>query len=201
MIQLPNGHVASADIELVDRGGTMVGTLGGDEQRIDRIGTKFSVEFTLRPLTAEQARIFVPRLLRATREMGLIKFPQPGIVPQTVGDFAVSVAEPANSEAIWIKSNNAADIGRLLLEGQAIEFRTGGFSFIHMVTADIAVQNDLAVRVGIFPPLRRSFQIDDAAVVYNPQIQGYPQQSGGAPKWSIDVARMRGLSFSITEAH
>lgn len=200
MIQLPNGHVASAEVAVVDRGGLLTGIIGGDDQRVDRIGAKFAVTFTLRPLTAEQARIFIPRLLRAGRQMGWIRFPQPGIRNDVVGSFSVNAAQAANTESLGITAGNVADRGKTIWEGQAIEIQHGGNKFIHIVTANALINaaNGTAV-LALFPPLRRSLSVGAPVVITDPQMEGYPATED--QKWTIDVAKTRGLSFTITEAH
>lgn len=212
-VDLPTGAIQAATPRFLDRGGVLSASLGGPDQRIDRLGSKFGCDFQLIPMKAPNARIWISRLIRGIREKARVKFPQPGFVADFSGTPSLNGAHGANLETISLFINSAAFAGKKLLEGQFISIADGASPtaqrYIHQVKADatfvagnsaVGAVAGAVVSIDIQPPLRKSFP-NSSFVGTNPAdviIEGYVK--GDPREWSIDNAKIYGIAFTIEEA-
>lgn len=203
-VQLPTGGVKAATPRFLDRGGLLRAQFAGADQRLDRLGSKWGVDVQVKPLKADDARIWIARLIRGMREKALLRFPQPGWTqPFTASNVLVNGANASNLETLNLKSATIALAGSMFKEGQFFSVYRSGIRFIYQATADAAWANvggTAQVAVPVQPPLRVSY-VDGDLVDTNfslVQIEGYV--IGDKRDWSIDEARVYGLGFSIEEA-
>lgn len=200
-VALPTNGINNATPRFVDRGGILEAALGGDDQRLDRLGSKFGCNFSTKPMKAEEARIWIARLIRGKREKASIKFPQPGLVNQWSGDGTISAVGP-NAEIVNVFPNNqATDLGKVLKEGQFLSLVVNGKRYLHQVTSDGLVISDPGgnyCSVVIQPPTRITIPNGTVAEILTPTIEGYVK--GDEFSWNIDNAKIYGLTFDIEEA-
>lgn len=200
-VTLPTGGVRRATPRYIDRGGILTANLGGKDQRLDRLGSRWGVDVDLYPMKAETARIWIARLIRGMRERALLKFPQPGLVVSVPADSAVfDGANGANASAINIKTVAGAWVAgqRVVAEGQFISCWQGGQRFLYQATQDAYLSAGFGATVNIQPNLRVSHANLDGINILpqNVMIEGYIK---GERRWDIDEAKIYGLSFSIEE--
>ena len=200
MIALPDGAVADARPRFIDRGGLLRPFLNGDDQRLDRLGSKWGADFVTRAMKGEEARIWIARLTRGVREKVSIKFPQPGVAIQWTGDGSIQAAVAANAETIIIKRPSGTDAGKLIKEGQFFSVIEGGRRYLYQSTADVALANvggTYQASVPVQPPVRRSLSLNSVVEILTPRMEGFVKNDSW--KWSIDSAKIYGLEFSIDE--
>lgn len=200
---LPTGFIQSATPRFIDRGGILEAALGGPDQRLDRIGARWGVDFQLVPMKVDDARVWISRLIRGRREKAQIKFPQPGYVAPVVFNQQFGQNQAAGAESITITSPQANWGSKTLQEGVFVKFlKTTGpdDGYIHQVTSDVTFATGVAATVPIQPPLRAAMSTFDSIIwrEYDVMITGYVK--GDDASWTIDNAKIYGLQFSIEEA-
>ncbi len=200
-VALPGGKIASATPRFIDRGGILRPSLGGPDQRLDRLGSKWGVQFQTVPMKGEDARIWSTRLIQGTREKASIKFPQPGVSISATRDYNINGNHVANAEVLTISSGFSDQIGKTFSEGQFFSINTGDERYVHQITVGgtvALVSGANRVDLQIQPPLRRLFNSGVLVEVLAPKIEGYV--SGEEATWTVDHAKIYGFSFSIDEA-
>lgn len=200
-IALPTASIAHAEPRFIDRGGVLRATLGGNDQRLDRLGSKWGCTFTTKPMKAAEARIWISRLIRGKAEKASIKFPQPGFVPAWSGDGTTTGATLANASVVHINRQFAGDLGKKLVEGQFITFLVAGQRYLHQVTADATLTDVGGVYkaiTSIYPSTRVAIPNASSVEVLAPNLEGYVQ--GDDLSWSVDNAKIYGFQFDIEEA-
>jgi hypothetical protein len=201
-VALPTGAIVEASPRFIDRGGVLEATLGGPDQRLDRLGSKFGASFNVKPMKGEDARIWIARLIRGRSEKASIKFPQPGILIEWPGDGVIGVGAAANAVSISVNRNIAGEVGKRIREGEFISIIHAGVRYLHQATADAPIVGlgggIYGAVIAIQPPLRSALVVNDVVEVLMPTIEGYVR--GDERSWTIDNAKIYGLQFDIEEA-
>src|SRR5688572_7382490 len=153
-VALPTGGIANAQPRFVDRGTVLKATLGGDDQRLDRLGSKFACEFVTKPMKAEDARIWIARLITGKREKASIKFPQPGLTNAFTANGTATGAHAANAEVLTVGGITSQN-GRVMKEGQFISITKAGLRYLYQVKTNATVASG-TFALAIQPPLRTS---------------------------------------------
>lgn len=183
----------SAQPFLRDFGGDLVPFLGGKEQRINRIGTRFGVRYTMPPMEGDDARAFVARLTRGKQSRVLMPWPLADFDPGDAGSPAINAAA-AGGSAISIKG---LFTGYTIKEGQFLSLVHSGIRYVHMATGDVTASGGVAA-VSIFPPLRTPISVDDTVEIEAPMIEG-AVMPGDEWSWQVAFTRETGISFSVAE--
>ncbi len=188
----PNG----ATPLLRDFGGVLTPFLGGPEQRINRVGTRFGIRVTMPPMESDEAgRRFVSKLLQARQGRALMKWPQLAFDPGATGNPLINAAVTGGS-AIPIKGLPA---GYAAKDGQFFSIIRAGRRYVHMFTGDGAANGSGGLAAQIFPMLRTSLLVNDVIELAQPMIEGHVLP-GEELAWEMSLERNIGLSFSIMEA-
>ena len=122
MIELPTSPAPHDAVPgILDFGLPITGAAGGPSLRVDRPGSRYRVAVTFPPLTAEDARVFVARLIRGKTEGIRIPYPLLGVSQGSPGAPVVDGAGQAGKvinlrgctphhifkEGFWISIGNA----------------------------------------------------------------------------------------------
>jgi len=182
-VALPLRKAASASPYLIDFGGVVAGSLGGPDQRVNRLGMRWGCEYQLPPMKGEEARVWVARLLRGSRERASYYFPQPGVLHPTPS-AGIAAAAVAQAEIIRLT------VGQYL-EGHFFSVVRSGRRYVHQITTEGA---DF---VGIQPPLRVSLTGGEPVSFRDCMIEGFVK--GNQLGWTVDNAKIYGLTFRIEE--
>lgn len=188
-VTLPANGVATAAPRFIDRGGVLRSSLGGPDQRIDRLGSRWGVDVQLKPMKADDARVWIARLIRGMRERAIMKFPQPGLVSPGTGNLVAAASPGANVETFAVTGEITS-----AKEGRFISFQTNGKYYVHQITSLTGSP------ITIQPPLRlaiasgQAIQLAPASVMIEGYVLGEPQS------WTIDAARIYGIAFSLEES-
>ena len=196
VITLPETAVPNdATVLLRDFGGVLTPFLGGPEQRINRLGTRFAMSVTLpNKRTKDDALKIQSRLLRGREDRLLMEFWQPGFDTGTPGAPVVSAAVPSGSSLPL----SGLTAGYQIKEGQALSVIHAGRRYVYMFAADYAVGAGGAVVATIWPMLRTSLAAGDVVEIQKPMIEGLVN-SGEEFSWQISVDCMRAFTFKISE--
>ncbi|KFG90728.1 hypothetical protein BV98_001440 [Sphingobium herbicidovorans NBRC 16415] len=196
VISLPDWAVPSgAEPFLRDFGTVLTPFLGGPEQRINRLGTRFGLRVTLPPMsTRDKALIVQSRLLRAREDRLLMEWPQPDFDTGNPGAPLVS-AVVASGTTLPLKGMTP---GYVIKEGQMVSIIHGGRRYMEMASADATVGAGGTVSATIWPLLRSSLSVNDVVEIAAPKIEGLVSP-GDELSWQISVDRLASFSFTISE--
>ena len=187
---------ASAEPGYMEWGGTLRPVFGGAMQKLLRLGDRFAIDVTMPPLRTEAAgRVWVSKLIQAQRQGAIFSWPQLDLNVGTPGAPVVDGAGQAGS-TIRIKGLTGNYTVR---DGQFFSIIHGGRRYLHMATADTnASSGGIIAALPIAPMLR--IQPSNGAICefVEPMIEGLIE--GDSRTWTLDVARLTGLSFRIIEA-
>lgn len=197
VITLPDWAVPNGvEPYLRDFGTVLTPFLGGPEQRINRLGTRFGLRVTLPPMpTKDKALIVQSRLLRAREDRLSMEWPQPDVEIAGTGAPKLAAAVAAGT-ALPVKGMTP---GHLLREGQFLSIIHLGRRYVHMIAADATVAGDGTATLSIFPMIRTSLAINDVVEIARPVIEGLVSPDEEL-SWQIGVERLASFSFTLTEA-
>lgn len=196
-ISLPSTPAPNGATPLLrDFGAVLTPFLGGPEQRINRVGTRFGLRVTMPPLpSADAGRVFVSRLLQARQQRLLMDWPLLAFDPGAVGTPQVNTAV-AGGSAVSIKGLPA---GYQAKEGQFLSFVCAARRYTHMFSGDGTANGAGVLAAGVFPPLRVALAVNDVVELAQPKIEGHVLP-GDELAWEMALDLNIGLSFSVMEA-
>lgn len=196
VIQFPESAVPnSAEPFLRDFGGVLTPFLGGPEQRINRLGTRFGLRVTLPPKrTRDEALVIQSRLLRARQDRLLIEWPQPDFDLGNPG--APVLASAVTSGSSLVLSGFAA--GYEAKEGQFFSIIHAGRRYLHIFAETKAADASGGLSIDIFPMIRTPLSAGDVLEVAKPMIEGLVSP-GDELAWQIAVSRLASFSFFVSE--
>ncbi len=180
--------------ELVDAGGVLKGTIGGSDQKLNRLGDRYRLAVTLPPMPYEPTgRAYISRLQRGMSEGVIIAFPQPGMTIASAPSAAVN-GSGGGGKTLPVKGLPS---GYDFLEGQFVSVVHDGRRYLHCVDVPTSAAGDGTVTLTVTPMLRFQPANNDVIEV-SPRIEGF--LTGGSVPWSPTAAANVGLTFTITEA-
>lgn len=197
VIELPAWAVPnSIEPYLRDFGTVLTPFLGGPEQRINRLGTRFGLRVTLPPMpTRDLALIVQSRLLRAREDRLRMEWIQPDFDTGAPGTPMISAAVAAGT-SIPLKGMAS---GYTVKEGQMLSIIRGSRRYIHMFSADGAASAGGTLQAGIWPMIRASLVTNDIVEIAKPMIEGFVSP-GDELSWQISVDRFASFSFTVAES-
>ena len=195
-IALPDTAVPNAATPFLREFGNILSPfLGGPEQYVDRVGTRFGLRVTLPPKrTRDEAMVIQSRLLQARKSRLLMPWPQPGAVVGDPGTPLVS-ATVNGGTTIPIKGLIA---GYTVREGQFISVIHAGRRYVYMLTAGGAASIGGQLTAAIFPLLRTPLAVNDMVEIARPMIEGFVSP-GEELSWQFAVDRLVSFSFTVSE--
>lgn len=196
MITLPDWPApASASPFLIDFGGTLSPALGGQEQRINRLGSRFGIAVTMPPMpSAKLGRQWLASLILGKSEGVRIELPMAGFDPGLPGAVLVDGAGQAGTTL----NVRAATPNYAFRFGQFFSIVTGGRHHLHMVAAETLADSAGEAALPIAPMLRTPPADGDACHFAQPMIEGFI--SGSELAWQWSIGNFVGLEFEIRES-
>ncbi len=179
--QLPRATTVSP--RLLRFGGVLRPVLGGPDQPLSRLGSRFAVDVEMPPMAAACAAALIATRLQADA----LGEPLRLIVPQN-GNGAAAGAPVATAGAVNSASVTKAG-GGAIARGMFFSFTVGGRTYLHMVTS--VAGNVLGVA-----PLLRASPVGQALNFAAPSIEGFVD----GVAWSMSRMRFIGQSFTVSEA-
>lgn len=188
---VPNG----AEPFLRDSGTVLKPFLGGPEQRINRLGTRFGIRLTLPPApTRSEALVIQSRLLRAREDRLRMEWPQPDFDTGSPGAARVAAAVTSGMSVPFKGMTPQYQVK----EGQFLSIVHGGRRYMHIFAADGTVAGDGTLQAAIWPMLRTSLSNNDVIEIAPPMIEGLVSP-GDELSWQISVDRLASFSFLLSE--
>ncbi|PNU02522.1 hypothetical protein [Novosphingobium guangzhouense] len=192
----PNG----ATPRVLDFGGFQEGAAGAETQRINQLGNRYAVSFTLPKLKNDRdGRIWVNRLLKALQEGGRMPYPLLDFYPGT----------PNRADGSAVEVDGAGQAGKLLAirnlqpnyafcEGQPISLEIAGQHYFDFVAETAIADAAGKVTIRLTQMLRKP--APDGAVLHvaKPMIEGFIM--GNPVSWELALERNTTVSFEIRES-
>lgn len=196
MIVLPSCPVPN-DYEPMLRhwGGVLTPFLGGPEQLVNRVGTRWGVRCVMPPMLSDEGRLFISRLAQAKTDMLRMAWPLLDFDPGLPGAPKVASAT-SGGMALPLKGMTAGYQGR---EGQFFSIVHGGRRYVHMLTADFTASGGGTATAAIFPMLRVALSVDDVVEIAAPMIEGLVLP-GDELSWRIGLSSHAEIAFTVMEA-
>lgn len=196
MIELPDWAVPNgAEPFLVDFGGFLTPALGGEVQRIDRMGNRFGVSLSFPPVRGkDRGRILVSRLIRAKTEGIRIEYPLLDFAPGQPGAVAVDGAGQTGRTLV-VKD---AEPFYAFREGQPFSIENaGGRHYLHFVDGEVIADTNGDAELSISPMLREEFADGDLCHFAKPMIEGFIH--GEEWRWQMMLERLIPVQFEVRE--
>lgn len=195
MITLPDSPAPNgAAPAVIDFGFELRPATGAAVSRINRPGNRLKIEFGFPPMTADTARTFVSRLMRAKTEGLRIAYP---LLDQSQGNPGSPVVDGALSAGttLYLRLINP---DYTIKEGYWLTLiDSAGAHYLHNVAAQVVVGSDGKATVTIEPPLRCLPVDGNAALLAAPLVEGLVTSVTG---WDLGVDRLvRVAGFTLEE--
>lgn len=195
-IQMPDCPLPNESTPFLrDFGGVLTPFLGGPEQRINRIGTRFGVRFTMPELDGEEARAYVAKLLRGRFDRVVMPWPQTVYDGTDPGSPAINIGVSGGS-AISVKSLTP---GYVVAEGQFFSIIHASRRYVYMSTGVATANGSGFASLAIFPALRTAVSTNDVIEMATPMIEGFVSP-GDELAWSHGIDLMTSIPFSVVES-
>jgi hypothetical protein len=187
----------SASPQPIVVGGWQSPPANAEDQWVERIGTRMSMVLTTPNLRPEPTgRYWTAALLDALDSGALVqcRFPQPGL---RIGAPGYAITVDGADQAGSVLNLKGFTPGYAIRRRQFFHIERGDLTYIHRATANLIVGADGKASVPIAPMLR--FTPDDGTKCEfgAPVITG--RVSGDAKGWTMVIARVQGLTFTISE--
>jgi len=184
--------VRVADPMLIDFGSDMVPILGGPVQRVNRMGSRYSLTVELPPVKEEpNARIWASALRQAKQLGAIFTVPQPGLTIGSPGTPLVNGAHTGGT-SLSIKGLSST---YALKQGQFLSIIHSSRRYLYAVAAD-ATASGGNVTVTLETMLRTALANNDVIEIATPKIEGYLD---GDPAVKMMLEPYRTVSFRIVE--
>lgn len=196
MLELPTTpQPADVTASLLDYGMVLRPASGAPALRVNRGGSRYSVQVTMPAMKADIARQFLSRLQSAKREGLRIPYPLLGVSQGSPGSPVVNGTDSAGTTL----KLRGLTVGYTVKEGYWLSVtNASGVSFLHNVRATVVVAAGGTVNLTVEPPLRSVF-LDGAVVrLAAPVVEGIVTSD---VSWSLPSdGIVSGLAFTIEEA-
>lgn len=158
---------------------------------IERPGGHFAIEASLPPMSAEAARPFISRLLRARKE-GL-RIPFPVLHAQETGEVGAVAGSGAGGTSLPVDGFTS---GLAVKEGWWLSVvDSDGVHHLHNVAADVTLAGG-AGTITVWPPLRADL-VDGNVVSFDPRIEGLVTSP---VEWPAPYQKIVTLAFTLEES-
>jgi hypothetical protein len=185
----PNG----AEPFRVSFDGVLTPFLGGPVQSIGRLGTRLGLRVSYPPMRGAIARQFQARLLRGQTERVLLEWPLLDLDPGNPPAPAINATSAGT--AIAVKGLGA---GYIYHEGQPLSVVHAGRRYTHIVTGNGAADGSGNAAMGIYPPSRVTYSVNDTVEIAQPIIEGLVNP-GEEWSWGYALEHTMDFSFSVVE--
>ena len=178
----------------IDYGGILRPVLGGADQKLNRLGNRFSAGFVLPLVGPTVAQLWISRLIQAQSLGAIMRWRQPGFDPGTPGAALID----GNGQAGTTLAIKGMTAGYVIAEGQFFSIVHGGRRYLHVAGAAATVSGAGQVSLPIAPMLRIVPSTNDVCEFAQPKIEGFLE--GNSREWTPSLAQLTGFSFKIGEA-
>ncbi len=169
-------------------------SLGGPDQRVSRMGDRWTMEVVCQPMRNAQVGPVLTALLDGLSQKVMARVPQDGWDIGNPGNPTVAVSGQAGSSITL----TGFTPGYPIRNGQFFSIVANGVRYLHRVRADVTANGSGAANVSILPMLKVSPPAGSICEFAEPKIEGFID--GNEQGWSLGFVENVGLTFKINEA-
>lgn len=170
--------------------GVLTPFLGGPVRPLGRLGTRLGLRVTYPPIRGTVARQFQARLIRGQSQRVLLEWPLLDLNPGTPPNPQVNAS--SSGTAISVKGLGA---GYVYQEGQPLSVVHDGRRYTHIMTGGGAADGSGVAAIGIYPPSRVTYAVNDTVEIEAPKIEGLVNPG---EEWSWGYALEHTMDFAFT---
>jgi hypothetical protein len=178
---------------LIDNSAMLVPILGGAQQLIARLGSRFALDVQLPPLEPVDARGFIAARLRSKTEARTLTIAWPQPLGTALGTPTVNGAGQLGASLAVHGLPASVTIPALT----PFSFTAGGRSYLHLTTSDVTASGGGGATLPIAPMLRKSPADATALIFAAPVLEGFLE--GNTVEWSLERLRWASSSFTLAE--
>lgn len=195
MIELPDWAVPNAATpSYVDFGGFLTPGLGGEVQRLDRMGNRWRLAGSFPPMPSkDKGRILVSRLIRGKTEGLRMEFPLLSFKPGSPGSPRVNGAGQSGRSLVI----DGLTPHYLVREGQWFSLLHDGRHYLHNVDAGVEANASGQAELSISPMLRVEPDDNDEVHLAKPMIEGFIMSEEWS--WAMSLDHNLAIEFEIAE--
>ena len=192
-VELPRLGYADFSAFVVSAGATLRSPLGGDAQRINRLGDRFGLSAQFAPMKSDaDAHALVAQLHQALREGVITHWPAVGV---DAGVPGLVLVNGANQLGLTLNVDGVGT-GSSFRHGQFGNFTAAGRLHLFQLRGH-AVESSGAVALPIQPMIRKSPADNSAVNLTDVKIEGWLDDESAS--WTVGRARAVGLKFTVIE--
>jgi hypothetical protein len=197
VVALPSTPLYSAGTPyLLSNAVDLVSPMGGVNQRVARLGSRFGIDVTYPAMRQEDALNFLGVMMLSELNPVSIVLPQRGFNPGASGTPLVNGAGQSGSSLAM----RGLVAGYTFLAGQLFDFfGSDGRRYVQMVTQGISANGSGNVTVQIAPIMRNSPNDGGVIEITNPTLEGFISLASRKLSWDIQLVRRVGIKLSIVE--
>jgi hypothetical protein len=178
---------------VMDWGAMLQPALGGPVQRIERIGSRYSIAFNVPPMHVEsEGREAIALLQMALQQGALVAVPQVEFTPGMPGP-GVKAAAGSAGKSLRI---TGATPGYTVRQGQFLNVSAGGRRYLYCAAAGVRLNAQGGGLIPLTMMLRTRLAGGEAVELALPVIEGWLDGELG---WTLEMSRTVGLSFTCKE--
>lgn len=184
----------SAPPSLMEYGGLLTPALGGPVQRIDRLGTRWSVAVETPPMEMEpDGRKWSALITRAKKQGALIAYPLGDFNPGAPGAPVVAAAtQSGTSVSLSGLTSNYA-----VRAGQPVSIVHLGRRYFDFVSEQVIAGAAGTATIVLQNLLRTPLSAGDVVELAKPKLEGWID---GVLTWPHDLSGVTAFTFSVSEA-
>lgn len=164
---------------------------GGPTNRFSRMGSRYALDIELPPMSYVDALQWGD--IDDEADTCVLSIPQPGLVIGVPGTPRVNGGGQAGSSLVL----DGVSAGYVVRKHQWLTIITGGQRYAYRAKAAATADGGTNLTVTLRTMLRVPPADNDVVEIFDPKIEGYVTVPDDA--WSVSVARVVGLSFTLTE--
>lgn len=192
-VTIPDHGYTDHSFMLLDFGGNLTPILGGEEQRLNRLGNRHALRLTTPPLAnKDDGRVMFSRLTRARTDGALTTVPMSGGEDSSPGSPTIGVAVSGGS-SVQITGLNA---GYGIVEGQPFSIIHGGRRYLYFSAADASPSGG-NVTLSVYPLIRTALSVGDVVELAAPMIEG--SIDGDPVAWERSAASLAPFTYVVRE--
>jgi len=177
----------------VSYGSDLTPPMGGDIQRMVRLGDRWAMDITMPTMTRSDADFWIAALMAGFSDSVVLNVPQP---KNGVGAPGAPQVNGANQSGITLALKGLT-VGYNLNVGQWLSIIVSGRRYLHRLTASVVANGSGQASVSIWPMLRVSPANSATVEIVQPKIEGLVKRD--SIRQPMITGQLVNLSFSIME--